>query len=154
MEYGAGDTPREAAAALQSRAGVRFAEPNFAVSSTAVPNDPDFDLVWPYHTESTPGAPRRAGDLRAEDAWALASGAGVRVAVVDTGVDPRSLDLEPGVLHNPADPANGVDDDGNGLDRRHPRLGLRRRPAERRTTAATARTWPASSARDPTTASW
>ena len=115
VEYAAGDTPAQAAAAVASRAGVAFAEPDYAVSSTMVPNDPDVHRLWPFITDSTPGAPRRAGDLRAEDAWALASGAGVRVAVIDTGVDPGSRDIDGGVLRNPDDPANGVDDDHNGL---------------------------------------
>ncbi len=115
VEYAAGDTPAQAAAAVAHRAGVAFAEPDYAVRSTVVPNDPDVHRLWPFITDSTPDAPRRPGDLRAEDAWALANGAGVRVAVVDTGVDPGSKDIDGGVLRNPDDPQNGVDDDHNGL---------------------------------------
>jgi len=85
------------------------------VVPAVVPNDPDLGLLWPYATDAGPTAPARAGDLRAQDAWALATGAGVRVGIVDTGLDPLAADVEPAVLRNPGEVANGLDDDGNGL---------------------------------------
>jgi hypothetical protein len=115
VEFGAGVTTDHAAEVLRRRASVEFAEPDYALGTTLMPNDPDLGSSWPLRTDSRAGAPRRPGDLRAEDAWALSTGAGVRVAVIDTGVDPSSRDLAGGVLRNPDDPPNGVDDDNNGL---------------------------------------
>ena len=43
------------------------------------------------------------------------TGGDVTVAVIDTGIDYRHPDLDDNIWTNPGDPANGVDDDGNGF---------------------------------------
>ncbi len=55
-------------------------------------------------------------DVDAADAWSLATGAGVIVAVVDAGADVTHPQLQNQIAVNSADkPANGIDDEGNGF---------------------------------------
>ncbi|WP_172202756.1 S8 family serine peptidase [Niveibacterium sp. COAC-50] len=64
--------------ALRASSDVRSASPNYRVSSSAVPNDPFYKLLWHYPLINLP------------EAWNITdgsrSGAPVVVAVVDTGV--------------------------------------------------------------------
>ncbi len=119
-----GGTPR-ALARLRTDPTVRWAEPNRWHSSTAVPADPLFPFQWALRNtgqsvggeQGVPGA-----DIRATEAWDLTTGdPGVRVAVLDGGVDLTAPDLIPNLgVVNPGESgdgreANGIDDDGNGL---------------------------------------
>lgn len=62
--------------------GVVYAEPNYSVHLLELPGDPDVSLQW--HLEA----------IAAPDAWDVATGDGVTIAIVDTGVDPRERDLK------------------------------------------------------------
>ena len=63
-------------AALSRNPQVEFAEPNGYLQAFAVPNDPSLGAQWAW------------GNVQAYDAWDVTTGsAGVRVAVVDTGID-------------------------------------------------------------------
>ncbi|MGW6444418.1 S8 family peptidase [Lentzea sp. NPDC055074] len=63
---------------LMARGDVEYAEPNIVLEATAVPNDPMWPQQWHYW-EAT-------GGIQLSPAWDLGpSGAGQRVAVIDTG---------------------------------------------------------------------
>ena len=75
---------------------VQYAEPNAEVHAASTPNDPYFSQQWALSntgqfvsiSSGTPG-----DDIGATSAWSHSKGAGVTVAVVDTGVDPTAPDL-------------------------------------------------------------
>ncbi len=88
------------------------------------------ELNYQYHTQASLNDPYLASEgswgqpyqdlwglykISAPDAWDIATGAGVLVAVVDTGCDINHPDLADNIWRNPGEiPYNGLDDDGNG----------------------------------------
>jgi subtilisin family serine protease len=101
-----------AARALAADPRVEWAEPVYRLRIAALPNDPYLGTsgAWgqPYGDLwglSAMGAPA---------AWSTTTGAGVLVAVVDTGADFNHLDLAANLWQG-SDSPNGFDDDGNGF---------------------------------------
>jgi subtilisin family serine protease len=94
---------------LRSDPDVRWAQRDARVRATAVPaQDTYWNLLWGLDAMEVP------------DAWQTSTGAGVTVAVVDTGVDSSSPDLAGQLATNPGETGagretNGIDDDGDGL---------------------------------------
>ncbi len=121
-----GQAPEDAARALEGDPRVRWAEPNYIYRRRLVPNDPGLSQQWGLlntgqtvlGTAGTPGA-----DIDVVPAWDVAnSSPGVRLAVVDGGVNGTHPDLAPsfGAPANPDETGagretNGIDDDGNGF---------------------------------------
>ena len=108
-----------AVADYQANPDVLYAEPDYLVYTTDVPNDPDFALLWGLeNTGQTifgdPGTP--GADIRAVPAWDFWAGdPDFRIAVLDTGIDYNHPDLQANIWTNPGEiPGNGLDDDGNG----------------------------------------
>ena len=103
----------QAAKDYQSLPWTAFAEPDHLVKAFLVPNDPLYPMLWGMQ------------NIRADVAWNNANGAGVLVAVIDSGVDYTHCDLQPNIWLNPGESGldgmgnnkatNGIDDDGNGL---------------------------------------
>lgn len=87
VDVPAGQDAEALAARIARMPGVRYAEPDRPVHAAWVPNDP-------YYTAAPPAlsqwAPRRIG---AESAWDESRGAGVKIAILDTGVDLGHPDL-------------------------------------------------------------
>ena len=116
-----GQTVEEAIAALEKRADVRFAEPNWIYqASSTTPNDPRFGGLWGLNNtgQAVNGREGTAdADIDAAEAWDVNRGsASTVVAVVDSGVAFEHPDLAPNMWSNPEETAdNGVDDDGNGV---------------------------------------
>jgi subtilisin family serine protease len=72
----------DALEAVRRLPGVAYAEPNYRVQIMETLNDPDVPVQW--HLEA----------IGASDAWDIATGEGVIIAVVDTGADPGEPDLK------------------------------------------------------------
>lgn len=90
---------------LQQDGRVAYACPNHIVQQLERPDDLDSRL---YGLEK----------VQAPAAWDLEKGStdGPKLAVIDSGIDYKHPELSPNLWTNPAEiPANGIDDDGNGV---------------------------------------
>jgi subtilisin family serine protease len=101
---------------LGADAAVRFAEPNWTYQHTATSNDPLFtngSLWGMYGDASSPANQYGSG---AAEAWAAGHTCndGVYVGIIDEGFMTTHEDLAANAWTNPFDPADGVDNDGNG----------------------------------------
>ena len=103
-------------AQYRDRDDVLYAEPDYRVQPSVIPNDPRFGELWGMdntgQTGGTPGA-----DIGAVEAWNTTVGSrDIIVAVIDTGIDYNHPDLAANMWVNAGEvPGNGVDDDGNGF---------------------------------------
>ena len=83
---------------LSAHPAVEYAEPNYLVQSTVVPNDPQLAQLWGLQNPSWAG-----GDIRAESAWDVSTGSKANViAVVDTGTDYTHEDLMANIWSAPS----------------------------------------------------
>jgi serine protease len=85
----AGRTIRQMIDTYQASPLVEYAEPNYVAHALMVPNDTYYSYQWNFDDQVTGGNPyggANGGGINLEPAWDLATGAGVIVAVVDTGV--------------------------------------------------------------------
>ena len=108
------DETEEATEELLRQRAVEYVEPNYVLHANRLPNDRLFGEQWGLRNVGQYGG-KAGADVHATDAWDVTTGANVVVAVVDTGVDYAHADLAANSWSNPADPANGVDDDHNGF---------------------------------------
>jgi thermitase len=90
--------PADVARTLSNKAVVKYAEPNFVLRASATPNDPLYvDEYGLNNVGQTGGAPD--ADIDAPEGWDLAglagfpSSGGVKVGIVDTGIDKTHPDL-------------------------------------------------------------
>lgn len=75
--------------ALAQDANVLYAEPDRLLQHTLIPNDTRYNEQWHYFDAT--------GGLNLTDAWDITTGAGVTVAVLDTGFRPHA-DLAPNIV--------------------------------------------------------
>lgn len=109
-----GMSTKDALSLLSSNSQVLYAEPNYIVSTTAIPNDPRFAELYGLDNNGQTGGTTDA-DIDAPEAWDSQTGTDVVVAVIDTGLDYNHEDIAGNVWSNPGEiPNNGIDDDNNG----------------------------------------
>ncbi|WP_138465234.1 S8 family serine peptidase [Poseidonocella sp. HB161398] len=90
-------------------AGIAYLQENLALDALDFTADPRAGELWALDNAADT-------DIDLPDAWESSRGAGVLVAVIDTGVDYAHPDLAANIWVNPGEiPGNGLDDDGNGL---------------------------------------
>jgi subtilisin family serine protease len=112
----AGTTLEDAIRGLQRDPSVEFAEPNWIVNHFATSNDTYYTNgnLWGMYGDQT--SPANQYGSQAGEAWAAGhtGSASVYVGTIDEGVMFSHTDLNGQVWTNPADPQDGVDNDGNG----------------------------------------
>ena len=101
---------------LSSELSVQYAEPNYALQTNRIPNDPSFSELWGMNNIGQLNG-QLDSDTDASDAWDLNTGSSnVVIAVIDTGVDYTHPDLVGNMWRNPGEIAgDGVDNDANGF---------------------------------------
>ncbi len=106
MSVPKGYSAEAAARAYSADPNVVFAEPDYRVHASLVPNDPYYSYEW--------GMPK----ISAPTAWSTTTGSsGVTIAIVDTGVDSSQPDLAGRVVAGydfVNSDANPADDNGHG----------------------------------------
>ncbi|MEJ7842612.1 MAG: S8 family serine peptidase [Rubrobacter sp.] len=108
-------TVAEAVQEYEDSPDVAYAEPNFKLQPSAVPNDPGYRDMWGLNNTGQTGGTADA-DIDAPEAWNTTTGsANTVVAVIDEGIDVNHPDLRDNIWTNPGEiPGNGIDDDKNG----------------------------------------
>jgi subtilisin family serine protease len=105
---------------LESDPALAYAEPNWTYTHQASSTDPIFTStdptkdLWGMYGDAS--VPTNAFGSQAAEAWAAnhTGSPDVYVGVIDEGIQLDHPDLNENVWTNPFDPANGLDDDGNG----------------------------------------
>jgi len=115
-----GQTVRDAIAALRDDPNVQSIARDTYDVPQATTNDPLFGQLWALQNVGAGiggfGGALPGADVNALAAWDRTRGTSTTViADIDSGYRFDAPDLAPVAWTNPADPANGVDDDGNGI---------------------------------------
>ncbi|MBA6231771.1 MULTISPECIES: S8 family serine peptidase [unclassified Colwellia] len=100
---------------LRKNPAVLYAEPDYIVHASVIPDDSSFADLWGMNNTGQSGGVADA-DIDAPEAWDISTGShDVIVGVIDTGVDHTHPDLTANIWSNPGEIAgDGIDNDGNG----------------------------------------
>ena len=117
VSLGAGRSVAQAVEALRHNPNVRYADPDYIVTSQATSNDPYYtgSTLWGMYGDAT--SPANQYGSQAGEAWAAGytGNKSVHVVIIDEGVQTTHPDLSANVWTNPYETAgNGIDDDKNG----------------------------------------
>lgn len=91
---------------IQGDKRIEFAEPNFIVFAKLDTSDPYFGSQWAINNQGYLGGTVDA-DMDVSEAWAYSTGSGIKIAILDTGVELTHPDLASNLL-------TGLDATGNG----------------------------------------
>jgi subtilisin family serine protease len=102
--------------ALSANPAVDFVEPNWTYQTSATSNDTYYTngSLWGMYGDAS--SPANQYGSQAAEAWGAGHTdcSGVIVGVIDEGIFYNHEDLAANIWSNPYDPADGVDNDGNG----------------------------------------
>lgn len=89
----------ELVGALQDSGRYVFAEPDLlqAITGRFIPTDPRFTAQWQHRNDGSNGGIAGA-DIQATTAWDLTRGQGIKIAVIDNGMQVDHPDLAPGII--------------------------------------------------------
>jgi subtilisin family serine protease len=98
----AGVSVKEAITAYRRNPDVIYAEPDYAVHATELPDDPRFPELWGLHNTGQNGGTVGA-DIHAPAAWgSITTGSSANVvAVIDSGIDYNHVDLADNMWRSP-----------------------------------------------------
>jgi hypothetical protein len=106
----------EAIARIKDRTGIEYAEPNYIYQHQAATSDPYFvnGSLWGMYGDAS--SPANQYGCQAAEAWAAGhtGSTSVAVGIIDEGIQFNHPELEGQIWTNPYDPADGIDNDGNG----------------------------------------
>ncbi len=92
---------------------IEDAEPDYINQASFIPNDPSLNIQWGLANtgqtiktqKGTPDA-----DINAEAAWNVTKGSGVKIAILDSGIDPNHPDLSSKIASQKDFIGTGIDD--------------------------------------------
>ncbi len=106
----------EAVGRMKGLENIEFAEPNYIYTHDAISNDTYYTngSLWGMYGDAT--SPANQYGSQAGEAWAVnhTGSSSVVVGIIDEGLQLTHPDLNANIWVNPYDPADGVDNDGNG----------------------------------------
>ena len=110
------EAPNQVIERLKNHPAIDLIEPNFRYKHHATSNDPYVggNYMWGLYGDGS--SPANAFGSQALEAWTAGyvGTNSVYVAVIDEGIDINHVELSANIWTNPFDPADGIDNDGNG----------------------------------------
>ena len=116
MRLPAGASLADTVRVLSANPAVEYAEPNWIYQHAATSNDTYYSSGQLWGMYGNASTPANQFGSQAAEAWAAGRTdcSGVIVGVIDEGIYFNHPDLAANIWTNPFDPADGVDNDGNG----------------------------------------
>lgn len=117
VRLGAGRSVGQALAALRNNPNVRYADPDYIVTTQATSNDTYFTngTLWGMYGDAS--TPSNSFGSQAAEAWAAGQTgkSSTYVVVIDEGIQVTHPDLAGNTWTNEFDPVDGIDNDKNGF---------------------------------------